>query len=82
MPSKSKQQQRFFGLVMAVKSGEKSRDEVSQAVIDAADSMTMKQIEDFASTKHKGLRDRVRKKKARKKLVKESRILSYSEFRY
>lgn len=61
--AKSKSQQRFMGMVDAYKKGELSDDEVSQSVKDAADSMTMKQVKDFAKTKHKGLPNHVKKKK-------------------
>jgi len=55
MPAESKAQQKFMGLVLALKTGEIARDRVSQSVKDAADSMTEEQIREFAGTKHKGL---------------------------
>lgn len=48
MPSTSKKQQRFFQLVKAVKDGKVKRKDVTKGVKDAADSMTGKQISDFA----------------------------------
>ena len=61
MPSKSKAQQRFMGLVHAYKKGEVKGSEVSKAVKDAAKSMKKKSTKDFASTKHKGLPNKVKK---------------------
>lgn len=53
MPAVSKKQRNFFGLVLAYKRGEVK--DVSADVKKAADSMTLKDIEKYASTKHKGL---------------------------
>lgn len=53
--STSKKQQKFFGAVKAYQDGEVSDDEVSKKVKDAANSMSKKDVSDFASTKHKGL---------------------------
>ena len=64
MPSKSKSQQRFMGMVRAAQKGEKP---ASPEVEKAADSMKKSDVEDFASTKHKGLPE--------KKKVTESEIL-------
>ena len=61
MPSTSKAQQRFMGLVHAYKKGEVKGSEVSKAVKDAAKSMKKKSTKDFASTKHKGLPNKVKK---------------------
>ena len=55
MPAQSQQQQKLFGLALAVKRGEVSPSEVSDEVKDIVDRMSEKDIEDFASTKHKGL---------------------------
>lgn len=60
MPSKSKAQQKFMGLVHAYKKGELADSEVSQAVKDAAKSMKDKDAKDYASTKHKGLPTKVK----------------------
>lgn len=58
MPSKSKSQQRLFGMALAVRRGDIERSKVDQEVLDIADGkMTDKQIEDFAHTKHKGLKE-------------------------
>ena len=51
----SKQQQKLMGLALAYKRGEVEDSEVSDTVKDLAKSMSNKELEDFASTKHKGL---------------------------
>lgn len=58
MPSKSKAQQRLFGMALAIRKGDMSRSLADKSVLDIVDSdMTDKEIEDFASTKHKGLKE-------------------------
>ena len=59
MPSQSQQQQKLFGLALSVKRGETARSEASKEVLDIVDSMTEKQIEDFAGTEHSGLPTKV-----------------------
>ena len=44
-----------MGMAYAYKKGELKSDEVSAEVKELADSMTLKQLKDFASTKHEGL---------------------------
>ena len=61
MPAKSKAQQRFFGMVDAYKKGELS--DASPEVKNAAKSMSTKKVKDFAKTNHRGLPNRVHKKK-------------------
>jgi hypothetical protein len=55
MPAQSQQQQKLFGLALAFKRGEVPSSEVSDEIKAIADRMSEKEIEDFASTKHKGL---------------------------
>ena len=57
MPSKSKAQQRFMGMVHACKKS-KYKDCASKEVEDTARGMKAKDAKDFASTKHKGLPDK------------------------
>ena len=57
MPSKSKSQQRFFGMVDAYKKGELK--DASSEVKKAANGMSMSDVKDFAETKHKGLPEKV-----------------------
>lgn len=56
MPAVSKAQQRFMGMVHAAQKGEKP---ASAAVAKAADTISDKDAKDYASTKHKGLPDKV-----------------------
>ena len=61
MPARSKAQQRLFGMAIAVRKKEMKRSEVDKEVLDIVDSdMTDKEIEDFAKTKHKGLKEYVK----------------------
>ena len=57
MPSKSKAQQRFFGMVDAYKKGEMKNP--SSKIKKAAKGMSMSDVKDFAETKHKGLPEKV-----------------------
>jgi len=59
MPAKSKSQQRFFGMVRAAQKGD--MENPSSAVDAAAKSMTTKDVDDFASTKHEDLPEKVQK---------------------
>ena len=59
MPALSTQQQKLFGLALAVKRGDVSQSEVSDDVKNIVNTMTTKQIEDYAKTKHKGLPNKV-----------------------
>lgn len=62
MPSKSKSQQRLFGMALAVRRGELNKSEVDDQVLDIVNSdMSDQDIEDFASTKHQGLKDHLKK---------------------
>ena len=59
MPSKSKQQQKFMGIVRAIQKGDEPASKFSKDAQDAADDMKEKDVEKFASTKHKGLPKKV-----------------------
>jgi len=48
-------QQRLMGMAYALKTGEMDPGDASDEVKDLAKNMTVKQLKDFASTKHKGL---------------------------
>ena len=56
MPSVSKAQQKFMGMVHATQKGD--MESPSPEVSKAADSMSDKDAKDFASTSHKGLPDK------------------------
>ncbi len=54
MPAKSKAQQMAAGAALAAKRGEKKKSELKGASRSMANSMSEKQLEDFAATKRKG----------------------------
>lgn len=58
MPSASKKQQKLFGLALSVKKGETPRSEVSDKILKIVDTMSKKDIEKYASTKHDNLPDK------------------------
>ena len=61
MPSKSISQQQLFGMAWAVRKGELKRSEVSKEILDIADGdITDKELKAYASTKHKGLKDKIK----------------------
>lgn len=51
----SKAQQRLFGAALSVKRGDTDKAEVSKDVVTLAKSLSDKELEKFAGTKHKGL---------------------------
>ena len=59
MPAKSKQQQKFFGLVRAYQKGEiKAKDlpeDIREKIINTAKNMSNQDVKDYAKTKHKNL---------------------------
>lgn len=57
--SVSKQQQKLMGLALSVKKGDTPKSKVSKTVKDLSKKMSKSDLEDFASTKHKGLPDKV-----------------------
>ena len=64
----SKQQQKIMGLALSVKRGDTPKSKVSKQVQKMAKEMTKKELEDFASTKHKGLPKTVEEKDEVEKL--------------
>jgi len=60
MPSTSKAQQKFMGLVHAYKKGEVKGSEVSKAIKKAAKSMKKSSTKKYASTKHTDLPNKVK----------------------
>lgn len=60
MPAKSKKQQRFFGMVHA---RQKGKDVGGPDVEKVAKEIDFDDADDFASTKHKGLPEKVKEKK-------------------
>ena len=67
MPSKSKAQQRFFGVVKGIHKGKSGEGKAKKAARD----MSASDVDDFASTKHKGLPNRVKKETMVRELIKK-----------
>ena len=72
MPAKSKQQQKFFGVVKAMQKGDIPKKGEAG---DVADDMSKKDVDKYAGTKHKGLPKKVKKemmtKNRRKEIIRE-----------
>ena len=68
MPSKSKSQQRFFGVVKAMQKGDMSKKGEAGKV---AKSMSKDDVDDYASTKHKGKPEKVKRKQRVRELIKK-----------
>lgn len=62
MPAKSAAQQKAAGAALAAKRGEAKKSSLKSASKEMEKSMTEKELEDFASTKRKGLPEHVSKK--------------------
>ena len=60
MPSKSKAQQKFMGMVHALQKGDMKPSDASTSVKKAAQSMKKSDAKDYASTSHKGLPKKVK----------------------
>ena len=58
MPAKSKQQQKFFGVVKAMQAGDIPKKGEAGKV---AKDMSKKEVDKYAGTKHKGLPKKVKK---------------------
>lgn len=54
MPAKSKAQQQAAGAALAAKRGERKKSSLKGASKQMAESMSKKQLKEFASTKRKG----------------------------
>ncbi len=63
MASVSRKQQRFFGLVRSLQKGETSPSSVSGGAKEAAKSMSISNVKDFAETKRSLLPLKVKKRK-------------------
>ncbi len=61
MPAKSKAQQKAAGAALSAKRGETPKSKLNGASREMVESMTEKQLEDFASTKTKGKPEHVSK---------------------
>ena len=60
MPSVSKKQQKFMGIVRAIQKGDAPASKFSKKARDVAKSMKGKDVKKYASTKHKGLPTKVK----------------------
>ena len=68
MPASSKAQQRFFGVVKAMQKGDIPKKGKAGKI---AKQMTKKDVDDFASTKHKGKPEKVKREMKVKELIKK-----------
>lgn len=59
MPAQSKAQQKAAGAALAAKRGEMKKSELRGASKEMYESMSEKELEDFASTDRKGLPDKI-----------------------
>lgn len=64
MPAKSQAQQKAAGAALAAKRGEIKKSELIGASKEMYESMTEKELEEFAETRHKGLPEYVSDKKS------------------
>ena len=65
MPAKSKQQQKFMGIVRAIQKGEQPAGKFSKAAQKAAKSMKKGSVRKYAKTKHDDLPKKVKEEKKR-----------------
>jgi hypothetical protein len=63
MPAKSKAQQKAAGAALAAKRGEQKKSDLKGPAKSMYESMSKKQLDDFASTKRKGKPEHAAKKK-------------------
>ena len=68
MPAKSKQQQKFFGVVKAMQKGDIPKKGEAG---DVADDMSKKDVDKYAGTKHKGLPKKVKQETMKMSRLKE-----------
>ena len=62
MPARSKAQQKAAGSALSAKRGETPKSKLKGASREMVDSMSEKQLEEFAETKRKGLPERSARK--------------------
>lgn len=68
MPAKSKSQQRAAGMALSAKRGDMPVSDLQGAAKEMYDSMTEKELEDFAETEHKGLPDKVESSRQKERM--------------
>jgi hypothetical protein len=71
MPAKSKKQQKFMGIVHSIQKGDAPASKFSKKAQKVAKSMKKGDAEDFASTKHKGLPNKVKREQRVRSLIKK-----------
>ena len=59
MPAKNKKQQKLFGMALALERGKMPKSNASKKVKAISKGMSEKDIEDFAKTKHQGLKENI-----------------------
>ena len=68
MPAQSKSQQRFFGVVKAMQKGDIPKKGKAGKI---AKTMSKDDVDDFASTKHKGKPEKVKREQRVRELIKK-----------
>ena len=68
MPAKSKQQQKFFGVVKAMQAGDIPKKGEAG---DVAKDMSKKEVDKYASTKHKGLPKKVKQETMKRSVIRQ-----------
>ena len=68
MPASSKAQQRFFGVVKSMQKGDKPKEGEAGNI---AKRMSKKDVDKYASTKHKGKPEKVKKEQRVRELIKK-----------
>ena len=68
MPASSKAQQRFFGVVKSMQKGDKPKTGKAGKI---AKRMSKKDVDKYASTKHKGKPEKVKKEQRVRELIKK-----------
>ena len=71
MPSKSKQQQKFFGIVRAIQKGEAPASSFNKKAQKAAKDMKKSDVKKYAKTKHKGLPKKVKQETKVRNLIRK-----------
>ncbi len=59
MPAKSKAQQKAAGAALAAKRGETAKSDLQGASMEMYESMSESELEEYASTSHDGLPNRI-----------------------
>ncbi len=81
MPASSKAQQRLMGLVKAVQAGDVPKSKVSKVIKKMANKMKEKDVDKYASTKHKGLPNKVQSEDKLDELVPPMAVTNPSAYK-